>query len=335
MSEIFITREAQGRAENLITQYLRNAGYDGSLEDGTGLYDVVIRPTATIYAMFRQDLKKAQAYMSLRGADDVRNALSQDEYDNAIDCVLSNWFVTRNEGIKPYGYVRVWFSEAMDFWSYNDGDVIASYGGVDLIANINEIYGADTKAWAAADFKELINTTSNTLEYYIDVPATTSDAADLTITEGTVFTANRTDVRMLRATAAAAFSPGTEIESSDHFVERTREAITTRELITYRAISTVLLDSFPGIINLYTAGHGVPEMIRDIVNFNGVNAHIGNKADIWMATPLNEFTETCPVTVDENGVAHITLSSSPAHIFSITDDYASEWLVVEGDEAAH
>lgn len=331
MSEIFVTREAQRRAENLITQYLRNAGYDGSLEDGTGLYDVVIRPAGTIYSMFRQDLKKAHAYMSLQGAEDVRSALTKDEYDDAVDSILSNWFISRNEGIKPYGYVRVWFSEAMDYWAYSDGDLVATYGGASLIANIKEIYGEDTKAWGSRDFKELVNTTSNALEYYIDVPVTSSEALDITIDADTVLSPNRTDVRLLRATAAAAFSPGTDIESSDHFIERAKDAITTRELITYRAINTVLLDTFPGIINLYTAGHGVAEMIRDVVNFNGVAAHVGNKADIWMASPLVEFVETCPVTVDDDGVAHITLNSSPAHLFSITDDYASEWLVTEGD----
>ena len=62
VSDIVISSEQLEEARNLICQYLRDAGYKGSLEDGTGIADAVIKPAALITLFIRQELNKARAY---------------------------------------------------------------------------------------------------------------------------------------------------------------------------------------------------------------------------------------------------------------------------------
>lgn len=325
MAEVYVTKEAQQYSENIISQYLRDAGYDGSLEDGTSLYDVVVRPAGLIYTLFRQDIDKAYAYMSLAKANELRSTLSEEDYDAAIDGILSNWFVARNDGQRATGYVRMWFSVPPSFISFTEGQVVGTYGSVTLLARIRDIYSADAKAFIPDDFKSRMNTSNNQTEYYIDLPVIASEPADVSILEGAVINVAYTDINFLRGTAAADFTPGTALESSDDFVERTQEAITTRELITRRAFNTVLPDMFPELSKMYVAGCGDYEMIRDFVTFQNVTVHVGNMADIWVASRLVLTSEECAVQEDDGGT-YIELSNSPASVLSIRDT-APDYLV--------
>jgi len=60
MSEFLISQERISQATNIIVQFLRDSGYAGSLEDGTGLNDVVIKPSAVIYSLLAQMVDKAE-----------------------------------------------------------------------------------------------------------------------------------------------------------------------------------------------------------------------------------------------------------------------------------
>ena len=325
MAEAYITKEAQQYSENIISQWLRDSGYDGSLEDGTSLYDVVVRPSGLIYSLFRQNIDRAYAYMSLDKADALRDVLSSEDYDAAIDGIMSNWFVTRNLGGKTTGKIRLYFSRPLDFISFYDGALLGTYNSVQFNVDLD---GLSVKAFNAAEFTSVMNTEDNTTEYYIDVPVTSAENAYLIIPSGSVFSVPSPDIYFLRGTAAADFVPGEDSETSDDFVERTKEAITTRELITRRAINTVLPDQFPEIYTLYTAGCGDPEMIRDIKVFQDVPVHVGNKADLWIGSALVRTDETCVVQKDAQGRAYIEPQNKPVHILSIEDD-ASEYYADE------
>lgn len=324
MAELFVSKEAQKYSENLISQYLRDSGYEGSMEDGTGLYDTVIRPSALIYTLLRQDIDRVYAYLSIDKANELRDAISEDDYDAAIDGILSNWFVTRNEGTAPAGTVRMFFSRTPEFLIYTAGEQLGTVGSVAINA-------VRTVAFAPTDYSSVVNTTDNITEYYVDIPAVAAEVGSDAILADTTISAVSKDIYFLRATIPADFTKGTERESSEDFIARTREAITTRELITDRAIHTVLPNEFPELRSLYVAGHGEPEMIRDIVSFQNVVVHVGNMADIWVGSSLVDTEEK--VVVDESGV--IALTNSPVHIVSITDDLTGQdipfSLVVDED----
>ena len=84
-------------SSNLLVQYLQDAGFEGNLDDGTGLYDLLIKPTALLYALFSNKLNIAKSYFSLAHALRNREELGP-EFDVVIDSILSNWFISRKDG---------------------------------------------------------------------------------------------------------------------------------------------------------------------------------------------------------------------------------------------
>lgn len=283
MANFTISQERIEDAVNVIVQFLNDAGYEGSLEDGTGLNDVVVRPNAIIYELFNQLVNKASAYQSLQKALELRDDIGEEDYDAAVDAILSNWFVTRNDGKPSTGVIRMWFLKPIDFMHFTDGQEIGTVDSTTLVADTEQVFTEES-------FSYILNTAENENEYYVDVAVRTEENSDIAPSaEGSHnVSVAFNDIYYLRATIPGTFTAGTIIESSEDFIRRAEQAITTRELITARAINTVLLDEFADIIRLYVARHGSSEQLRDIVEFQRVIVHVGNKADIYIASEITK-----------------------------------------------
>ena len=264
MSDLILSRERFDSAVNTIVQFLRDSGYSGSLEDGTGLHDAVIKPNAVIYGLFAQMVDRASAYQSLQKALELKDTIGQEDYDDAVDGILSNWFVTRNDGKPSYGHVRLWFLQPVDFLQYKDGQPVGTAtkpatapvvtaAPLSLVADGEQVFTEDS-------FGCLYNSTDNINEYYIDVAVRSDGNSDLAPDVTDTVSATVGDIYFLRASIPSKFVAGVLVESSEDFIRRAEKAITTR--------------------------HGKKEQLRDIVDFQGVRVHVGNKADIWIATGL-------------------------------------------------
>lgn len=315
MPDLKVTRERLEDATNIIIQYLRDAGFTGSLEDGTGLNDIVIKPNALLRVLMGQLVDRATAYQSLQKARELRSEIGEDEYAEAVDAILSNWFVTRHGGKPSTGIIRLWFLQPPDFMQFKNGQRMGTIDGAAIVADSDQVFIPDS-------FATILNTTENQNEYYVDVAVRTMSNSTIAPTD----TGNSKidyvydDIYYLRATIPGEFLPGTLVESSDDFIRRTEQAITTRELITSRAINTVLLDNFSDIIRLYVARHGSGEQLRDIVHFEDVSVHVGNKADIYIAS--RPVRTQIKVQADEDGfidVAQLPASSTIIAYLSARD----------------
>lgn len=303
VSDIVISSEQLEEARNLICQYLRDAGYKGSLEDGTGIADAVIKPAALITLFIRQELNKARAYQSLKQAEALRPELDTDEYDAAVDAILSNWFVSRKAGEPGSGLIRLWFRQPVEFLRIQTGQSVGTVEAEGLVA-------AEDVVLSPGSFSTMRTTLSSSPEYYVDIRVRTVNNTELVISAGAQVTADIADIYFLRATIPADFSVGIPKESSEDFIARSKWAITTRELISEHAIRTVLLDEFDEIRSLYVARHGSAEQRRDLVVFEDVTIHVGNKADIYVSLPISRFTVT--LTAGENG--ELDTSSFPVQV---------------------
>ena len=312
MSNIYFSEDELTQATNTIIEYLRDTGFTGSVEDGTGIADTVIKPNALLYALFEQLVEKVSAYLSLQKATDqyAAGTLNETEYDATVDNTLGNWFVTRKEGKPTYGTLRMWFLKPLDFVQFTDGNQIAVFNGHNLVINENQVF-------SESNFSQVINATNNYNEYFIDVAVRSAENLNDIILSGDSVTGNYSDIYYLRTTVPSNFIPGVAKETSEAFIRRTKQAITTRELITERAINTVLIENFDEILNVYTAGHGDPEQIRDIITLeNGARVHYGNKADIYIASLLTKMSQSFKLTTaGEIPIAELPDNSHIGHIF--------------------
>lgn len=312
MSNIYFSENDLTNATNIIIEYLRDTGFTGSVEDGTGIADTIIKPNALLYSLYSQLIEKVSAYLSLQKATDMykEGTLLADDYEAAVDNILANWFVTRKEGKPTYGTLRIWFIQPLDFLHFVDGEIVGNFNGHNLVANEDQVF-------AENNFSQVVNATTNYNEYYVDVAVRSTDNFDTIITENDAGVSGRiNNVYYLRTSVPANFIPGIAKETSEAFINRTKQAITTRELITERAINTVLIENFDEILNIYTAGHGDPEQIRDIVTLeNGARVHYGNKADIYVASSLTKISQDFKLkTAGEIPISELPDNSHIGHI---------------------
>lgn len=290
-SNIYISKEDYEAAKNYLIQFLRDSGFTGSLEDGTALHDVVIKAFALMYTLYKRETQKVSAYLSLDKAQEMQDLIGSD-YDEAVDSILSNWFVQRKDGTKTTGTIRLWFSKPLEFFNVNPGTQFAVADGVGFEASSPQVY-------TESNFAGVMNTVNNLTEYYIEVQVISINNTSSNPAAGSYVSAYPNNIYYLRSEIINDFTPGIDKESTEDFIRRSSKAITTRELITERAIITVLTDQFPTIYNVFVAGYGAPEQLRDIIDFNGVVAHVGNKADLYVCSEFS-YAESSGV-VDVNG----------------------------------
>lgn len=302
-----ITPEDITYAKNALVQLLIDNGYDGTLEDGSAVYDLLIKPNALIYALINKDIARAKAYLSLEAAAAIKDELG-DEYDTIVDAILSNWFIQRRDGKSSRGVVRCYFSKPLDVIKINKENTYF------LINNEKYIPQADS-IYTQGDFVKRDTGTVLSTNVYLDISVESVEPTDTVITPGAQVVGYINSMYFLNAEIINEFVHGEEKENSETFIKRAYDVITTRELITYKAINTVLINEFDSLLEVYTAGYGDTEQIRDIRTFDRITMHVGNHADIYCKTPIYATSVTLPV--DENSLVELVEDGSNLFVIDV------------------
>ena len=100
---ITITEEDRIEAENIMEQYLSDALPDGDYTKGGALRDLAVGAIAHIYAF----MKKERDYVRARQSLLLLGTLTGNDVDDAVDEILSNWFIRRKTGRESTGTATV------------------------------------------------------------------------------------------------------------------------------------------------------------------------------------------------------------------------------------
>lgn len=301
---------------NYLVQYLRDSGFRGDLDDGTAVYDLLIKPYALLYVLFTSMADRSEAFLSLDRADALKETLG-DDYDMVVDSILSNWFVSRKDGSPTTGILRLYFSKPLEFYDIPEGEVLSEFDGVRYAA-------ADRVTASTESFKSVQNTVNNRTEYYFDVQVRSTENTDKLMPVDAEPDTFIQSIYFLRAAPVEEFTPGEAKESTPAFRARTEEAINTRELITSRAINTVIPNAFDEVASVHVVRFGAPEMRRDLVEYNGFTVHVGNKADLYIDPKAFLVTRHIPVEED-GGVRLDSLTFVPVAVVSVTGSDGTDY----------
>ncbi len=296
MVDTAISIDSVNEAKNYLIQYLMDSGYDGSIEDGTAIHDAVLKPMSLLLVLFQAEAKKARAYYSLDKAIELKDTLG-DEYDSVVDAVLGNWFVYRRQGSDTECSIKLVFSKPLDYLRIIPGDDVATIDGSAFTAK-------DEKIFTESDFAVVFNNVQNRNEYAVSLTCKTVDPARVELTTDTAATSNLSNIYLIRAEVAGGIKLGSDIEDSDAFIDRTATAITTRELISDRAIKVGILEKFADIVKVYVARYGSDEQMRDIKTLNAITVHVGNMADIYLKHTPTYTSDT--YTVESGSLVTLT-----------------------------
>jgi hypothetical protein len=237
-------------AELLAQQILQAQYPDLDLRSGTGLADLTIRPSALALATVR-------AALNYYFANNTISQVTDNTDTDVVDSLLSNWFLTRNEGTYSVINVRLYFARQVtvtlttDIWFSPDNTLL--------------YYPSTTYSFAASALQ--FDSYSN--EYYVDVnltAAATGSTYDLS--SGSLLYFSNFNAYFLQAEINYLVSSSTNAETNTQFVTRASTAISTRNLINVPSIQSNLAANFNYLSQIFPVGFGDAEMIRDQIYAN-------------------------------------------------------------------
>lgn len=234
-------------AELIAKQILEGEYPDLDLREGTGLRDLVLRPTAYAFAL----LKKATDYYftqnTLATVDDSTPA-------EVVDDLLSNWFLSRNTGTQAVISARLFFARSKNVTLTTDIG-FSPDNTLYFFPESSQAYPAGSMSYDAY---------AN--EWYLDVFMTAADTGtDYNLSEGSLLYFSSFDPYFLRAEINYLVSESSPAETNTEFVSRASSAISTRNLINIPSVDSRLRQTFNYLNRVTTVGAGDPSMIRDMI----------------------------------------------------------------------
>lgn len=294
-----VTRDDQLEAEQLAVTVLEAAYPTLDLRSGSGLYDIVVRPTATLLAMIG---KSSEQFITDNRIDGITDETSTD----VVDSLLSNFFIERNSGQKAQVLVRVKFATTLP----TDSVTVSSstYFSSD---NVNK-YIPITTYYLTKNQELTLYTSISESYWYADILCESeTEGTQYNIPGGTEFTFfSIPDPYFIGAVCLSVVQQSINTETNTEFVARAPEAISTRNLINNVSIPARLNQEFNYIKDIAVSGYGDYEQYRDYKEIPSaipgrvIPFHIGGHVDVYVNTPI--VKRNVQVTTDSAGRVIIT-----------------------------
>lgn len=232
-------------AELLAKQILEAQYPDLDLREGTGLRDMVLRPSAMLLALVRLGIDYYFAQNTIAGVNDTTPT-------SIVDNILSNWFINRNLGTRAVISARLFFAKQKNVSLTTD-----IFFSTD---NISKFFpqAAVTFSSGTLTYDAFQN------EYYVDVDLVAeAEGTQYNIGSGSLLYFSNFDPYFLHAEINFLKDTSVSSETNEEFITRAQNAISTRNLINDPSISSNLQNTFNFLDKIVSIGMGDPEMIRD------------------------------------------------------------------------
>jgi hypothetical protein len=276
-----------------LLQKIKEANPNIESRSGSAVGTMLVKPLSVMISPFSEEIDFIKTQLSLA---DVAS-LSTDN----VDQLITNLFIDRRIGGFATGSVRIFYSSAQDSLVPQGTGFISILGNLYLAINSVSLSQAEMS----------LNRDGSL--FFMDVPIIASDAGDEFNAEPNEIVSTETDIiGSIRVTNPNRIVNGLDTETDEEFVERAQLAITVRNLINRRSVSTVLLNNFNFLVSLQPIGFRDPEMIRDLVlvgtSLGDKLINIGGHADIYIEpTSTTEATVEIP---DTAMIGELTISTN-------------------------
>ena len=274
-------------AEIFAVEYIQPLYPDLDLREGTGLRDSSIRANATLLALLRKGL---EYYFTVNSLDNATNQTPE----QTVDKLMSNFFTSRKEGTTSVIRARLYFTIQKQV------NITPSL----FFSTNNESFFFPSENYAIASGN--LNYDGTRQLYYTDIDLESEGSGEeYNISSGQLLYFSNFDPFFVSAEVLYLKEKSIPRENNIEFINRTRSAISTRNLINEPSISGRIQESFNLFSSITSVGMGETEMLRDLVTVRTGNpptsakVHVGGKVDVYVDPDLE--TTTVVKTVDGNG----------------------------------
>lgn len=301
MATITLEKSDLLNADKFLTQYLSEKVPDADFNEGSVVRDFMVTAIAFVFAYLEKERQITRDQQSLLALS--KQAESQDVSD-AVNALLSNWFITRKTGLQGRVNATLHFSAPSDI-TLTPTTRFYRTAGLVFVPDVTS-----GTVISAASLTPVFDASGVVVDYTttISLIATNSGAA-YNLPPGRFVQADQFNPYFTYAENTSSVQGGQDTETTAALLARAPTAITVRNLVNARSIDTVLRDSFSGLIRVLSVGFGDPEMLRDYSTeaVTGLQMHLGGYTDIYVQLPVIQVVESgfigAPVARADNVIA--------------------------------
>lgn len=298
------------KAESLLYQALKDQFPTYNFNKGSNLRDLVVKTLAYGLAYIRDEKSKVLARTNFASLATLTDA----DADSVVDALVSNFFISRNSGGKSSGVITIYLTNNVDVLVKASTRFIKRDG-------ISFRLSTETDTvFPASNLNQTTDEDGNIVEYWFNIPVTAVSEGVVGDVESGIWESwTPFNAYVSRIENQSSFANGLEEEDNLSLIERARDAVTVRNLINTRSVSTVLLDRFSQLSNVVTVGAGDDEMQRDLVTIAslGLDIHVLGKMDHYLWLPIVE-SQTLTATVEDQRVELTGITTPIYRIRSVT-----------------
>lgn len=267
--------------------------------EGSANYDILIGPLSSILEPLQKEINNLRQWQSLKNYQSMPT--------EEMDSLVANFFLTRNEGAKSTGTVRVYFNEPVTAM-FNTFSKFLTKSGLAFVPSEVQMIQADVMSF---------NQEGNL--YYVDVLVEAEEEGlKYNILSGQIISAENLPVSYVKVVNMGAFTGGSNKETNEALYTRSLDAITVRNLVSKKSIRHNILSSFPRVEDIQVVGAGDSEMERDLEPF-GINT----TTTVTQVVSGGRIISTDSVSTSGTNYIHV-LGKSDVHIY--TQDYIENYI---------
>lgn len=285
---IRISQAELSAAEDFLVTYMAEAVPEADFSPGSAIRDLCIVPMAHVFAFLRNELASVKARQSLLS---LKSLPAGEDVDEAVDAILSNYFITRKAGTASVVEATLYFSQRTSVVIPSTTQFYAPSG---LVFTPYSTTALEVPAPQLA-VRVLEN---GVTEYYTSVllqcttPGAAGNTSPFNVTAVDAFNAY-----FMYAETNGNSAGGQDQESTEDLLARAPLALTTRNLVNVRSISNFILENVPAVKAVSVIGAADPEMQRDLVTSENerVVLHTGGAVDVYVTVPRAPATQLLTV----------------------------------------
>jgi hypothetical protein len=246
-----------------LEQFTLETNPEADIGPGRVLSELVIKLAATMQNPIANTMEE------LGQANTIKEALASetDTFNEAIDNIVSNYNITRDEGKKSTGKIKVTVS-ASNTYFFRTGYVFTQ-----PTLNLNYVLTQDYTVRPTPDDDELALVAEGEFFYFVIPVEAEFGGAQYQVTNNTAFAiADETTIRnFVQAKAYGNFSSGSDIETDKQLLARVDTGLANKTLLTKASITARLKEDYSNFKDISLVGANDAEMTRSKKNIFGVS----------------------------------------------------------------
>jgi hypothetical protein len=301
-----------------IEDFLRRRFPNRDWSRGSAIRDLVIYPMSALLQPLRHEIDAIKVNQSVTNWPYMNRA--------DLDALAANWSKYRQTGGRSLGTVRIYFDQVNDY-EFNYLEFFSTDGATFVL-----------QAPVSISARELLAHRRSDNTYYYDVAVQSTGIGNrYALAAGSIAGLNSGPPQIIRVENLEDFEVTAPDETNFDVVNGMHRNLSLKNLVSRSSIRAPILETFPGVLDIYIAGSDHANMVRDLtqVTIDGrlVDLHLGGMVDIWVNTN-GLVTRDVTLSYLPSSKSFSIVSADQAQENSLLYTFSQLYLTVDGEYSA-